>query len=100
MNGDNVEYIRFPTESQHVFCFAYYVKPPPQEGTIRIVKRIEGLLTGTPTQNVPFFGDISFTQDGRFQIPVPNGGYGLDGLPGGRRAGRGASRRSSGRSPR
>ena len=29
LNGDNVESNKFPTGTQHVFCYAYYVNPPP-----------------------------------------------------------------------
>ena len=32
LNGDNVEWIGFPQGSKHVFCYAYYVKPPPTSG--------------------------------------------------------------------
>ena len=28
-NGDNVEWITYPTGREHVYCFAYYVTPPP-----------------------------------------------------------------------
>ena len=28
-NGDNVEWISFPTGATHVYCYAYYVTPPP-----------------------------------------------------------------------
>lgn len=48
VNGDNVEFLAFPEGSRHVFCFAYYVVPPPTSGTI-IVRKTGGiveLLTG------------------------------------------------------
>ena len=38
LNGDNVEWIGFPQGSKHVFCYAYYVKPPPTSGTIIVRK--------------------------------------------------------------
>ena len=38
VNGDNVEYVAIPRRLTHVFCFAYYVKPPPTGGTIVIRK--------------------------------------------------------------
>jgi hypothetical protein len=28
LNGDNVEWIAYPTGARHVFCYAYYVHPP------------------------------------------------------------------------
>ena len=31
LNGDNVEWIGYPSGASHVFCYAYYVKPPPDE---------------------------------------------------------------------
>ena len=34
LNGDNVEWIGYPTGAKHVFCYAYYVVPPPTSGTI------------------------------------------------------------------
>ena len=65
LNGDNVEWVTFPNNSVHVFCFAYYVMPPPQAGTIIVRKR---LLTpaGAPDvapQTFRFTGNLSFTPD-------------------------------------
>ena len=36
-NGDNVEWITYPKNSRHVFCYAYYV-PRVEKGTITISK--------------------------------------------------------------
>jgi hypothetical protein len=47
VNGDNVEYIFFPSGTNHVFCYAYYVSPPPTSGTIIIHKTVIGAPTGT-----------------------------------------------------
>jgi hypothetical protein len=63
LNGDNVEWVTFPSNSIHVFCFAYYVTPPPPAGTIIVRKR---LLTpagapDVPPQNFRFTGNLSFT---------------------------------------
>ena len=40
LNGDNVEWISYPPDDAHVFCFAYYVKPAPTSGTINVVKEV------------------------------------------------------------
>lgn len=41
-NGDNVEYIDFPTGDTHVYCYAIYVEPPPTSGTIVVRKQVTG----------------------------------------------------------
>ena len=71
LNGDNVEFIRFPTGSRHVYCFAYYVTPPPTSGRIVIRKQV----TDPPNadQRFTFEGNISFTPDQRFDLNVVNG---------------------------
>ena len=45
VNGDNVEYIKYPTGSRHVYCFAYYVVPPPTSGTI-VIRKVVSSPTG------------------------------------------------------
>jgi hypothetical protein len=71
VNGDNVEYIRFPSGSRHVYCFAYYVTPPPTSGTIVVEKAIDGAdgVGGTFT----FEGNISYTEDHRFSLNATSG---------------------------
>jgi hypothetical protein len=59
LNGDNVEWISYPPNTLHVFCFAYYVKPAPTSGTIEVVKE-STLPAGTPSQRVRFTGNISY----------------------------------------
>ena len=46
LNGDNVEYVFFPTGVQHVFCYGLYVTPPPTSGTITIKKQVTGAPGG------------------------------------------------------
>ena len=58
-NGDNVESNAFPNGSKHVFCYAYYVVPPPTSGTITVVKR----NGGTERTDFRFRGNISYTPD-------------------------------------
>jgi uncharacterized repeat protein (TIGR01451 family) len=70
LNGDNVEYIYFPAGVYHVFCYAYYVKPPPTTGLITIEKQVTGAPAGT-NPAFPFSGDLSFDPSG-FQLS--NGG--------------------------
>jgi hypothetical protein len=71
LNGDNVEFIRFPTGSRHVYCFAYYVTPPPTSGTIVIRKQVTD--PANADQRFTFEGNISFTPDHRFDLNVVNG---------------------------
>ncbi|WP_189274631.1 prealbumin-like fold domain-containing protein [Kitasatospora griseola] len=39
-NGDNAEYVDFPSGTTHVFCYYYAITPPPGAGTITVTKRI------------------------------------------------------------
>ena len=57
LNGDNVEFIYFPAGVRHVFCYAFYVKPPPTTGLITIQKQVIGAPAGT-NPSFPFNGDI------------------------------------------
>jgi hypothetical protein len=63
VNGDNVEYVFFPSGTNHVFCYAYYVSPPPTSGTIVIHKRVIGAPVGADPA-FPFAGDLSFDPAG------------------------------------
>ncbi len=72
LNGDNVEWIAYPTGARHVFCFAYYVKPPPTSGTI-IVRKAVDAPAGQPSESFPFTGNISFTPDGSFKLAAAPG---------------------------
>ncbi len=71
LNGDNVEWIQFPSGSRSVYCYAYYVTPPPDSGTIIVKKRV----TDPPNadQTFTFQGNISYTPDQTFQLAVNNG---------------------------
>jgi Domain of unknown function (DUF5979) len=40
LNGDNVEWIGYPSGARHVFCYAYYIQPPPTSGTIVVRKEV------------------------------------------------------------
>ena len=63
LNGDNVEYIFFPGGVTHVFCYAFYVVPPPTSGTITIKKQVVGAPAGV-NPAFAFNGSISFNPDG------------------------------------
>jgi uncharacterized repeat protein (TIGR01451 family) len=71
VNGDNVEYVKFPTGSRHVYCFAYYVTPPPTSGKIVIRKQVTN--PANADQKFTFEGNISYTADHRFDLNVVNG---------------------------
>jgi hypothetical protein len=66
VNGDNVEYVAYPTGKNHVFCFAYYVSPAPTAGTIKVVKTVTP--DTVPAQDFPFQGDVSYAEGGAFTI--------------------------------
>jgi uncharacterized repeat protein (TIGR01451 family) len=63
VNGDNVEYLYFPAGVTHVFCYAFYVVPPPTSGTITIEKRVVGAPAGA-NPSFAFNGSISFDPNG------------------------------------
>ena len=62
LNGDNVEWISYPPDTTHVFCFAYYVKPAPTSGTITVRKQVS-LPPDTPAQKIRFTGNISYANN-------------------------------------
>ena len=71
LNGDNVEWIGYPSGASHVFCYAYYIEPPPTSGTIVITKAISSPAGATHTFS--FGGNLSFNADGTFDLAVQNG---------------------------
>ena len=92
LNGDNVEWIAYPTGGRHVFCYAYYVTPPPTSGTIVITKAVQPLDAGAPPSGTfRFDGNVSYTDDNTFSltasVPQPGsisfvrGGVGADDPP-------------------
>jgi uncharacterized repeat protein (TIGR01451 family) len=74
LNGDNVEWISYPPDTAHVFCFAYYVKPAPTSGTINVVKDVTLPPEALP-QKVRFTGDISYANN-EFFLTASNGNPG------------------------
>ncbi|WP_431826453.1 prealbumin-like fold domain-containing protein [Microbacterium algeriense] len=58
VNGDNVEFVSFPKNQTHVFCYYYAVSPPPESGTIVIRKQLAPGSLGQGTFR--FDGNLSF----------------------------------------
>ena len=71
LNGDNVEWMSYPSGTEHIFCYAYYVTPPPTSGTIIIRKEVSD--PPGADQNFQFGGNLTFNADGRFDLNVQNG---------------------------
>ena len=69
LNGDNVEWISYPSGAEHVFCYAYYVQPPPTSGTIIIRKTVAG-VSGGATETFRFDGNLSYNPGGAFNIAL------------------------------
>ncbi len=67
LNGDNVEWIGYPSGASHVFCYAYYVKPPPTSGTIVVRKEVDA-PEGTAATDFRFGGDVSYNVGGVFTL--------------------------------
>jgi hypothetical protein len=72
LNGDNVEWIAYPTGAHHVFCYAYYVKPPPTSGTIVVRKEVDA-PAGHPSESFRFTGNISYNVDQSFTLSAAPG---------------------------
>ncbi|WP_297081728.1 LPXTG cell wall anchor domain-containing protein [uncultured Demequina sp.] len=58
LNGDNVEYIAFPRNAEHVFCFYYAVQPPPTAGEIVVHKEVTP--GATDTSHAVFTGTVPY----------------------------------------
>ena len=68
LNGDNVEWVGFPTGTTHVFCYYYAVDQTPTPGTVVVRKQLGPGEVGTDVFH--FTGDISYNPGGAFEIPV------------------------------
>jgi uncharacterized repeat protein (TIGR01451 family) len=71
LNGDNVETVDFPSGSRHVFCYAYYVIPPPSSGTLIIRKEVRNAPNAS--ESFVMGGNISYDPSGTFSLNVNNG---------------------------
>ena len=65
-NGDNVEWIGYPSGATHVFCYAFYVNTTPASSTIIIRKAVTG--PSPTTEAFGFGGNISFNPGGVFSL--------------------------------
>jgi hypothetical protein len=63
LNGDNVEWVGFPSQYRHVFCYYFAVQPPPSSSTIIVKKQ---LAPGTS-------GPAAFRFDGNISYDDTNG---------------------------
>jgi hypothetical protein len=76
LNGDNVEWVGFPSGQTNVFCYYYAVDQTPAPGTIVVQKQ---LAVGEPEANTfQFQGNVSYNpgatpspDDNPFEITVP-----------------------------
>ena len=73
LNGDNVESIAFPSGTRHMYCYAYYVTPPPSSGTIVIRKAVVG---SQAPETFGFGGNVSYDPGGTFSLSASEGSPG------------------------
>jgi hypothetical protein len=79
LNGDNVEWVGFPTGSTNVFCYYYAVSQTPAPGTIDIKKQqVLAADESSSTNTFQFNGSVSYNPGGNFDVPVsgPSGATG------------------------
>jgi hypothetical protein len=70
LNGDNVEWIGYPSGARHVFCYYYAVQPPPSAGTIVVRKQLQSGTNGPATFR--YVGNISYTTSNDFFLTPPD----------------------------
>ncbi len=68
LNGDNVEWVGFPSGQSHVFCYYYAVDQRPLPGTITISKVLTN--AGAATPSFPFTGTVSYNPGQTFDVPA------------------------------
>jgi hypothetical protein len=67
-NGDNVEWVGFPSGTTNVFCYYYAVDQAPAPGTIVVQKQLAAGETGSDT--FQFTGTVSYNPGGDFEVPA------------------------------
>jgi hypothetical protein len=76
-NGENIEWISYPQQYTHVFCYYYAVTPAPQDGTIVVRKQLgDG---STDRDKFLYEGNVSYNSNpsqGAFDITTSNSGSG------------------------
>lgn len=70
LNGDNVEFNRYPSGTTHIFCYGYYVTPPPTSGTIVIRKQVDVDAPQSYDEDFRFISNITYNASGDFTLPV------------------------------
>ncbi len=71
LNGDNVEWVGFPSGQTHVFCYYYAVTPPKPAATVTVVKQLGQGAVSPEVFN--FRGNISYNSpDGDFTASTAN----------------------------
>ena len=70
LNGDNVEWVGFPSGQTHVFCYYYAVTLPQPAATVTIVKQLG--LGATSPETFHFRGNISYNANGDFDVSTAN----------------------------
>ncbi len=70
LNGDNVEWVGFPSGQTHVFCYYYAVTPPKPAASVTIVKQLG--LGATSPETFHFRGTISYNANGDFDVSTAN----------------------------
>jgi hypothetical protein len=76
LNGDNIEWIGYPSGYRHVYCYYYAVIPPPENGTIVVQKQLAGAADSV---TFPFQGNVSYNNtpyQGAFDITTSSAGSG------------------------
>ena len=71
LNGDNVETAQIPSGARHVFCYAYYVVPPPVSGTIVVRKEVRNAPDGA--ESFVMGGNLSYEPSGTFTLTPSDG---------------------------
>ena len=69
LNGDNVEWIGYPSGVTHVFCYYFAVVPPPQAATLVVRKDVTG---GPVNRPFAFAGNVSYVPSGTPREPDDN----------------------------
>ena len=67
-NGDNVEWVGFPSGTTNVFCYYYAVDQAPAPGTIVVQKQLAAGETGSDI--FQFTGTVSYNPGGNFEVPA------------------------------
>ncbi len=73
LNGDNVEWVTYLTGTFHMYCYAYYVRPQRDSGTIEITKQTTS-APGTAPTTFTFLSNLSYVTNDQFTLSPPANG--------------------------